>query len=121
MRGLARVRDCSNLLHRRPRAIHPVLPGAHTAHLTGTPPSLFIHPPAPQQALQLVGKLAKAMGRAIAREARCVVGPAFKCLTDNKATVRAARGGALAVCKGGGASGRARQALACGMQVQSVR
>lgn len=41
----------------------------------------------PSQALQLVGKLAKAMGRAIGREARCVVGPAFKCLTDNKAMV----------------------------------
>jgi cytoskeleton-associated protein 5 len=39
------------------------------------------------QALQLLGKLAKAMGRPIAREARGVLGPAIKCLTDPKPMV----------------------------------
>ena len=39
------------------------------------------------QALQLVGKLAKAMGRPIAREARGVLGPSLRCLTDPKPMV----------------------------------
>lgn len=40
------------------------------------------------QNLQLVGKLACAMGKPINRECRGVVGPAVKCLTDNKPVVR---------------------------------
>lgn len=38
-------------------------------------------------ALQLLGKLAKAMGRAIAREARPVLSPAVRCICDSKANV----------------------------------
>lgn len=39
------------------------------------------------QALSLLAKLAKAMGRAIAREARPVLGPALRCICDSKANV----------------------------------
>lgn len=39
------------------------------------------------QTLSLLGKLAKAMGRAIAREARPVLGPAVRCICDSKHTV----------------------------------
>eukprot|EP00775_Hariotina_reticulata_P007310 gene7310-7523_t len=42
------------------------------------------------QTLSLIGKLAKAMGRAIAREARPVLGPALRCICDSKPNVRAA-------------------------------
>jgi cytoskeleton-associated protein 5 len=35
-------------------------------------------------ALSLLAKLAKAMGRAIVREARPVLGPALRCLCDSK-------------------------------------
>jgi hypothetical protein len=35
-------------------------------------------------ALSLLAKLAKAMGRAIVREARPVMGPALRCLCDSK-------------------------------------
>ncbi|WIA20537.1 hypothetical protein OEZ85_004931 [Tetradesmus obliquus] len=41
-------------------------------------------------ALTLLAKLAKAMGRGIAREARPVLGPALRCLCDSKPFVRAA-------------------------------
>jgi cytoskeleton-associated protein 5 len=35
-------------------------------------------------ALSLLAKLAKAMGRAIVREARPIMGPALRCLCDSK-------------------------------------
>ncbi|KAF6262791.1 armadillo-type protein [Scenedesmus sp. NREL 46B-D3] len=41
-------------------------------------------------ALSLLAKLARAMGRAIVREARPVLGPALRCLCDSKSFVRAA-------------------------------
>lgn len=40
------------------------------------------------QTLALMGKLARAMGRPINREARPLLGPALKCLQDPKPTVR---------------------------------
>jgi hypothetical protein len=39
------------------------------------------------QTLSLIGKLAKAMGRAINREARPVLGPALRCICDSKPNV----------------------------------
>lgn len=42
------------------------------------------------KALQLLGKLAKAMGKPIDRQARSLLGPALKNLSDNKPNVRAA-------------------------------
>lgn len=41
------------------------------------------------QALSVLGKLASAMGRAIAREARPVLAPAVRCICDSKANVSA--------------------------------
>ncbi len=41
------------------------------------------------QALALTGKLARAMGKAIDRAARPLLGPALRNLSDNKASVRA--------------------------------
>lgn len=49
--------------------------------------------PDPPQTLGLMGRLAKAMGRPINREARPLVGPAFKCLQDPKAMVGGPAGG----------------------------
>lgn len=67
--------------------------------------------PPPPQAVCLLGKLAKAMGRPIERSAKPLLGPALRNITDQKVTVRRgrARGGARgwAGGRGGAASRRA--------------
>jgi hypothetical protein len=51
-------------------------------------------------ALQLLAKLAKAMGRAIVRESRPVMGPALRCLCDSKSFVSGTALGLWICCLG---------------------